>query len=882
MSVSLGIDVGTTWCRACWLAGGAMRELAVPTVVALDPRDVLVAGPEALAIAGRSPHRAIPFAFRLLGRKLYGPEATWLAGASPVELVPSDNGDAWVRLGERRVSPEELMATVLRRVVSLAEREAGRTIDRVVIAAPAMLDLPQRHALLHAAELLGLPVLRVVESAAAALYATSPPPHIQTVVVADFGGGSFDVCTLRRRQTGWSVLGADGDPLLGGDDLDRRTVDALIGTFYDAHGADLTHSPTALYRLRAFARDLRHRAATKEKREPVHIPSIAHVDGADVDLHHPGFSASELEELWDEELGGFWPACAGLFDSVGLGTDDVDALYLIGGASRLPPIVSLFEETFRRTPLRPRGADLLAARGAATLATQVGGGLDAVRSCFPHALSVKVRDGRASRVSARNTLLPVSAGRMFAAAPTHQQLLPFEVYQGDAALARDNLYLGRFMLHAAPSQRHYVRFKVDVCGRLSVEATASGSGRAVPIEARSSAGLSPDAWAEIASRLSQLETPVPSDVIDDEPTLEAEQVPKRAAAPTPRVPTTSGHDPLTLEPESHPSSSQRRRRPPTRETRTPLEARDGSHSLPARSSDRPSTSSPPSSSTLDAEALIGATIGERYLIQGVIAEGGMGRVYHATHKILDREYAVKVIHPELATNPTLVKRFVREAKAAARIKSDHVVAILDFGELPDGTSYFVMEYLDGMSLEQALDGGVMPLPELLSVGIQMAQGLSAAHQLGIVHRDLKPANVLLLPFGEGVLVKILDFGIAKIPTSDGEGLTLVDTIVGTPHYMAPEQVGGKVDARTDIYALGTVLYEMLTRHPPFEDESLALVLAKHRTDAPKRPTDVVGRRCPQELEAVVLRCLEKHPDARFQSADDVIAALTEVVQRLPR
>jgi serine/threonine-protein kinase len=336
-----------------------------------------------------------------------------------------------------------------------------------------------------------------------------------------------------------------------------------------------------------------------------------------------------------------------------------------------------------------------------------------------------------------------------------------------------------------------------------------------------------------------------------------------------------------LEEEGEPSPStqkrQRARRPKTRDTGAVSKKRP--RTLPSKGTEGPESSGASSTGVIRDHSLIGATVGGRYEVTGVIAEGGMGCVYHATHRILDRDYALKVIHPELASNGRLVERFLREARAAARIKSDHVVQILDFGALDDGTSYFVMEYLDGVSLEEVLDAGVMPLPEVLSVGIQMARGLAAAHERGIVHRDLKPANVLLLPQGTHSLVKLLDFGIAKIPTSDGgEKLTLVNSIVGTPHYMAPEQIAGAVDARADIYAMGAVLFEMLTRYPPFDDESLALLLAKHRTEPPPHPRDVVGERCPVALEEVILRCLAKDKAERFQSADDLCAAL-EAVRR---
>ena len=272
--------------------------------------------------------------------------------------------------------------------------------------------------------------------------------------------------------------------------------------------------------------------------------------------------------------------------------------------------------------------------------------------------------------------------------------------------------------------------------------------------------------------------------------------------------------------------------------------------------------------------MIGTAIGN-YVVRSKLGEGGMGAVYLAEHTRLGRRVAVKVLLPEMARSKDVVARFFNEAKAATDIKNEHIVDVLDFGELPDGASYIVMEWLEGQSLADVLRGGALPIARALHVAEGMSKALGAAHARGIVHRDLKPDNVFLVTReGDPDFVKVLDFGIAKLTTNAGDVRTQAGAVMGTPLYMSPEQINGSgVDQRTDIYAMGIIMYQMLSGALPFETATLTELLVAHATKTPP-PLRQRNASIPPEVEAAVMRALEKDPARRFDSADSFARALS--------
>ena len=278
---------------------------------------------------------------------------------------------------------------------------------------------------------------------------------------------------------------------------------------------------------------------------------------------------------------------------------------------------------------------------------------------------------------------------------------------------------------------------------------------------------------------------------------------------------------------------------------------------------------------------VGDVVSDRYRIDAVLGEGGMGIVYRAEHLHLHKPHALKVLLPGWSSMPEVVARFEREAVAAGSIESPHVAAATDFGILPDGSFFLVMEYVDGRTLRTALDEGALEPARALHILRGIVSGLGAAHAIGVVHRDLKPENVMLVARdGDPDFVKVLDFGVARIdavggvaPAGPSQPLTMVGAVIGTPDYMSPEQaLGQRVDARSDLYSVGVILFEMLTGRCPFEGGAVT-VLLQHVTAELPELSPVVTASLDPRIGAILRRLLAKLPEDRFASTADLLAAL---------
>lgn len=284
------------------------------------------------------------------------------------------------------------------------------------------------------------------------------------------------------------------------------------------------------------------------------------------------------------------------------------------------------------------------------------------------------------------------------------------------------------------------------------------------------------------------------------------------------------------------------------------------------------------------DPLEGQVLADKYRIEERLSAGGMGAVYRATHVMMEKKVAVKVLHPALASDEQIVQRFTREARAASRISHPHALNVTDFGESENGVVFLVMEYLRGRTLKEVIrEEGLLPLSRAVEIMRQVAGALDAAHAEGVVHRDLKSDNIMLEEIGgHQDWAKVLDFGIAKIQEPLGNpdpGLTAPNLVIGTPQYMSPEQCSqsSNIDKRSDIYSLGIILFEMLTGSVPFGGDSPTAIMMKQIQEAPPSVLEL-NAELPAGVDAVIRRALAKQPDDRYPSAGEFADALAQAAE----
>ncbi len=280
------------------------------------------------------------------------------------------------------------------------------------------------------------------------------------------------------------------------------------------------------------------------------------------------------------------------------------------------------------------------------------------------------------------------------------------------------------------------------------------------------------------------------------------------------------------------------------------------------------------------DPLIGKLIDNRIRLIRLLGEGGMGSVYEGENVRIGRRCAIKVLSVELSARPDAVKRFEREARASSRVEHPNIIAVSDLGRLENGRPYLVMEFVDGRRLDLVIrDEGPMPWDRGLPVLIQVADAVGFAHERGVVHRDIKPENILLVDQrGAKDFVKVVDFGLARIVERQewDQVQTMHGAVFGTPEYMAPEQTRGeRADTRSDVYALGVLMYELLTARAPFTGPSV-LVMEGHQSQPPPPLPPGLPKPVPKGIEAVMYRCLQKERDARYQNGREVREALAQV------
>jgi molecular chaperone DnaK len=508
----IGIDLGTTnSCVATVDRGdrGAPRVLAsadgertTPSVVCFHADGRVLVGAPARRQAITQAARTISGAKRLIGRKVNAPDVQRFARSAPFHLVASANGDAWIRLGERDVSPQEVSAYVLERMRRVAEEGLGEPVTQAVITVPAYFNDVQRQATKDAGRIAGLDVRRILNepTAAALAYGVHRRPGRQRLAVFDLGGGTFDVSILEVDRGVFEVLAVNGDVSLGGDDFDRRIVERIVGELAEAGALAPGSDPTALGRLkeeaekvkRVLSDDVEARlrlpyAGVKESGEPVHVDRA--------------FSRRELDELCADLVARLEAPCAAAMGDAGLSA--VDDVLLVGGMTRMPSVAAAVERIFGRRPSKGANPDEVVALGAAAHGALLTSDRDdlVLLDVVSQSLGVRVGDAMAV-VIPRNTTVPARGKKLFSTTSDDQTSVTVEIYQGEAREAKDNRHLGRFTLEGLPpgpagSVRVEVGFAVDVDGIVSLEARELSTGMLASFTLAPSGGLSAEEIARI-------------------------------------------------------------------------------------------------------------------------------------------------------------------------------------------------------------------------------------------------------------------------------------------------------------------------------------------------------------------------------------------------
>jgi molecular chaperone DnaK len=506
MARAIGIDLGTTNSCVAFLDGHKPKVIhnrqgqrTTPSVVAFTPRGETLVGALAQRQAATNPAATVFGQKRLIGRKLAAPELQSWMRLAPYRIVGAENGDAWVELGERKVSPEELSAYVLEDLKQSAEDYLGEPVGSAVVTVPAYFNDNQRQATRDAARIAGLRVDAMLnEPTAAALgYGVGKPGGTageqddQTLAVFDLGGGTFDVTILRKTGPVFEVLATHGDTFLGGDDFDARLVRHVIDAFAKQHRIDLTKSPAALYRIKEAAEACKRELSAADQ-AGLEVPFIAAGPSGPLHASHPQITRHAFETLCADLIERLEAPCLVALDGAKLRPQQIDQVLLVGGMTRMPAVRRKAQRIFGRAPRTDVDPDEAVAIGAAIQCGILSGELDdaALLDVTPYALGVRVKDGRMVTVIPKNCAIPTKVTRSFGTTTNYQLSVMIEVCQGEHEQAALNTALGRFELGKLPLMAAG-QVQVDVTFALDADGVLEVTAREVMTGSEASVSLTP-------------------------------------------------------------------------------------------------------------------------------------------------------------------------------------------------------------------------------------------------------------------------------------------------------------------------------------------------------------------------------------------------------
>jgi molecular chaperone DnaK len=503
MSKVIGIDLGTTNSCVCILEDGDPTVIpneegsrTTPSVVAFTKDGERLVGQVARRQAVTNPERTFYAVKRLIGRRFEDPSIAHASSLVPYKIVPSDNNDAWVSTGDRKLSPPQISAIVLEKMKATAEAYLGEKVDRAVITVPAYFNDSQRQATKDAGRIAGLSVERIVnEPTAAALAYGMGKQATEKIAVFDLGGGTFDVTILQIENGVFEVKSTNGDTFLGGEDFDNRIVELLLEHFEDETDLDLSDDVVAMQRLKEAAEKAKHELSSAPDTE-INLPFIATGDSGPLHLTYQ-FSRTKLEEAVEDLIDRLEPPCVNAMLDAGLKNSALDAVVLVGGMTRMPRVREKVTQIFGMQPHTGVNPDEVVASGAAVQGSVLTGEVKDILllDVTPLTLGLEVARGLTEPVIERNTTIPCRKSKVFTTALDNQDMVRVHVVQGEREMADDNKSLGRLELHGVPPAPRgmpeiEVTFEIDANGIMSVMAKDLGTGKAQSMRIVSSSGLS--------------------------------------------------------------------------------------------------------------------------------------------------------------------------------------------------------------------------------------------------------------------------------------------------------------------------------------------------------------------------------------------------------
>ena len=502
MGKVIGIDLGTTNSCVALLEGGEPQVLSnaegartTPSIVGFAPTGEKLVGQIAKRQSVTNPENTIFASKRLIGRRFDSEEATSFGSIAPFSIEASENGDAWVRVGDRSYSPQEISAMVLAKMRETASDYLGEDVEDAVITVPAYFDDSQRQATQDAGKIAGLNVLRIInEPTAAALAYGLTNSENQTIAVFDLGGGTFDISILEISNGVFEVKSTNGDTFLGGEDFDRALCEKLIDDFKDETGVDLRGDNMALQRIREAAERAKHELSSAQETD-INLPFIAAAGEGPSHLTAT-ITRDELEELVSGLVARLVGPCEQAIEDADIPREKIDEVILVGGMTRMPVIQRKVEEIFGKAPNKSVNPDELVACGAAIQGGVIKGEVDEVLllDVTPLSLGVETQGGVATSIIERNTTIPTSNSQIFSTTEDAQSVVRIHVVQGEREMAADNKTLGRFELVGVPPAPRgvpqiQVTFEIDADGVVNVSALDLGTGKSQAIEVSASGGL---------------------------------------------------------------------------------------------------------------------------------------------------------------------------------------------------------------------------------------------------------------------------------------------------------------------------------------------------------------------------------------------------------